>query len=110
MGNRHFNEVKFGSGLVMLSFFGLKVKMLIKEFEMICKMFKKFGLELKALFPPYFFCCVCTQSAFIFKQGRAYSWRGTEGNVCVFKCGDGVPSLRFKPPAFIEIGIPLVEY
>lgn len=108
MGNRHFNEVKFGSGLVMLSFFGLKVKMLIKEFEMICKMFKKFGLELKALFPPYFFCW--GGSAFIFKQGRAYSWRGTEGNVCVFKCGDGVPSLRFKPPAFIEIGIPLVEY
>lgn len=36
VGNRHhFNEVKFGSGLVTLLLFGLKVNMFIKEFEII---------------------------------------------------------------------------
>lgn len=47
VGNRHhFNEVTFDSGLGTLSFFGLKVKMLIKEFEIMCNILKKLDLVL----------------------------------------------------------------
>lgn len=54
MGSRlHFDEVQFGSGRVTLLFFfffGLKVKMLTKELEILYKIFYKLGLVLKVLF------------------------------------------------------------
>lgn len=37
VGNRHyFNEAKFGLGLIMLLSFVLKLKNLIKKFEILC--------------------------------------------------------------------------
>lgn len=45
MGSRyHFNEVKLGSGLIMLLFFRLKIQLLLKEFEMVCKILKNLVL------------------------------------------------------------------
>lgn len=34
-----FCEVKLGSGLITLLYFRLKIKILLKEFEMVCKIF-----------------------------------------------------------------------
>lgn len=55
VGHRHhFSAVNVGSGLVTLLFFGLKVK-IVKEFEMMCKIFLKIWSCTKSAFPPHFF-------------------------------------------------------
>lgn len=67
VSNRHhFNEMTFDSGLGTLSFFGLKVKMLIKEFEIICNILKNLILYYKC------FSSFLTGrgSGFVFKHGR----------------------------------------